>query len=786
MFFGSISAMLLYGFFYVANYFTGNGIDEAVIFHLKAGVGGAGIKEYLGLIIATTVYVVVVSTLGFKIFKRININENSSLYLRRRSIFYAISAFFMVASFMTNPAIRDIYRLTSFAVAGEVYSTSEEFPNEFISNSPLIKNKKNIVYIYLESLEATYLDEELFPDLMPNIKALQQSATTFSDIKQVTHTGWTIAGMTASQCGIPLFSPSHRNSQGLDEFLPEANCLGDILKRNNYHLSYMAGADLSFAGKGDFYQTHSFDSIKGKKELSQNLKNIENMSGWGLYDDSLFSMLKDEYSRLSKSKKPFGLFTLTLDTHNPNGHTSQLCKNINYKDGSNPILNSVHCADVLVNDLVEYIKENPGENETIIAISSDHYAMKNTAWDDLNKGKRRNLFMVIEPASQKKGKAIDKRGSMLDIAPTLLSFLDTPVDGLGFGRNLNADVPSLVEKKKSIDAYLNAHQNVVKYLWSYPKLDNGIHYSLEDKDRLLLGDREVSLPAIFKLNDDANVDEIIFDNYGLKKLGDYMEEMNIGQGFIWADRCTLIHAFARSKKIDKSDKDKWCLSSGTTGASDISAWDLSDNIKISHTEIKNSLSSNDLNKASHKDRVTGMSNILKYGVAQIDTLSVSTARNMVGNVVVRSAGFGSGESYIEQNGTRVKLKRGLTLVGLKDTYKPIKLSHVDSCAEQVVDHATLEDTGHFATVINDYSESFDTFLVIGHDSVVCNDERNLLNATLSDADINQWNSVGYRQPYIGIISNKGKNKELIGEKEDALIFNIEKFTERVESVEKTY
>ncbi len=781
--FGSISAMLLYGFFYVANYFTGNGIDEAVIFHLKAGLGGAGIKEYLGLIIATIVYVLVVSVFSFKVFKRIN--ESSNSRLRKRKILYVVTAFFMVASFVTNPAIKDIYNLTSFAVAGESYSTSEEFPKEFISDSPLIKNKKNIVYIYLESLEATYLDEDIFPGLMPNIKALQQSATTFSNIKQVTHTGWTIAGMTASQCGIPLFSPSHRNSQGLDEFLPEANCLGDILKRNDYHLSYMAGADLSFAGKGNFYQTHSFDSVKGKKQLSQNLKNIENMSGWGLYDDSLFSMLKDEYSRLSKNEKPFGLFSLTLDTHNPNGHISQFCERIHYKDGSNPILNSVHCADVLVNNLVEYIKENPGKNETIIAISSDHYAMKNTAWNDLNKGKRRNLFMVIEPASPEKGKTINKRGSMLDVAPTLLSFLDTPIDGLGFGRNLNADVPSLVEKKKSIDAYLNEHQNVVKYLWSYPKLNNGIHYSLEVKDRLLLGDREVSLPAIFKLNDDANVDEIIFDNYGLKKLGDYMEEMDIGQGFIWADRCKLIYAFARSEKIGESDKDKWCISSGTTGASDLSSWELTDNMTISHTDIKSSLSSNDLSEASHMGRVTGISNILKYGVGKLDTLSVSPESNMVGSVVVRSAGFSRGESYVEQNGKRVKLKRGLTLVGLTDTYAPIKLSHVDSCAAQVVDHATLEDTGSFATVMNNYSESFDTFLVIGHDSVVCNGDRNLLNATLSDIEIKKWSRIGYRQPYIGIISSKGKNKELIGEKEEALVLNVESFTEHVESVEKS-
>ncbi|WP_252720044.1 hypothetical protein, partial [Shigella sonnei] len=44
-------------------------------------------------------------------------------------------------------------------------------------------------------------------------------------------TDYTIAGMVASQCGIPLFAPFEGNaSASVSSFFPQNICLGDILK----------------------------------------------------------------------------------------------------------------------------------------------------------------------------------------------------------------------------------------------------------------------------------------------------------------------------------------------------------------------------------------------------------------------------------------------------------------------------------------------------------------------------------------------------------------------------
>ncbi|NEL42191.1 MAG: phosphoglycerol transferase I, partial [Xanthomonas perforans] len=86
------------------------------------------------------------------------------------------------------------------------------------------------------------------------------------DVRNLTSTegsGWTIAGMVASMCGVPLTTaPGDENSMGrMGLFLPEARCLGDYLKDQGYRNHYVGGADASFAGKGSFLSSHGFDVV---------------------------------------------------------------------------------------------------------------------------------------------------------------------------------------------------------------------------------------------------------------------------------------------------------------------------------------------------------------------------------------------------------------------------------------------------------------------------------------------------------------------------------------------
>lgn len=759
-----LALMLINGVFYGADYFTGNGIDESVIFHLRVGLGGSGFSEYLGLIAAGILYAVLTLAGTFFLYRSIKSGKRST------SLPSLVATILLVTvAFVVHPATRDLYVLSSAALADSGSDiTQTDFPEEYISVTPTIPDRKNVIYLYLEGVERTYLDEDLFPGLMPNIRELEKSATTFTDIRQITHTGWTIAGMVASQCGIPLFSPSDGNSlAGLDQFLPQATCLGDILKENGYFLSYMGGADITFAGKGSFYQSHGFDSVQGRDELAEDLGDSGYLSGWGLYDDTLLSLVKEEYLDLSRQGAPFGLFALTLDTHHPDGHISKACEGLQYRDGDNPILNAVHCSDRLVREFVDFIRDNPSSNGTTIVISSDHYALNNTASDILARGRRRNLALVIDDQAQHVPGEIGKRGSMLDIAPTVLSFLGTDIEGLAFGRNLLSDSPTLHEEKTSINGFLNANRNTVRYLWDYPQLDDGIQHYREEGDQLAFGDRRITMPAILMLDDDGRVHEIIFSHSGQREIGDYIADLSPGQSFLWADRCGIVGAFTGSDDTSA----EWCMASGTAGAATIHLWEA-DNTYIARDEVLDTLSAEeDLSAAHHRQRLDRIAKYFEYGALPLATVSLSSDEEPAESVFVRSSAYGAGESFLERGGIKVPLTRGLTLLGLSNEGPPHKLSHVDSCEGVVTDAEAPDSSGDFRSVLENHSETFAGFLIAGHDSVVCSDP-DVLGTYMAGLDLHAWREIGFRQPYIAFLPADGETEEWVGGSEETIAIEV--------------
>lgn len=139
-------------------------------------------------------------------------------------------------------------------------------------------------------------------------------------------------------------------------FLPGATCIGDLLPNNGYNLAFYGGARLGFSGKGKFFRTHGFTDVNGLHELAPSLSNASYTSTWGLFDDSLFDIVVEKYEKLQMSGSPFGLVTWSLDTHHPHGLPSASCSDIEYGDGSNKMLNTVHCSDMLIGKLVSRLR----------------------------------------------------------------------------------------------------------------------------------------------------------------------------------------------------------------------------------------------------------------------------------------------------------------------------------------------------------------------------------------------------------------------------------------------
>ncbi len=571
--------MFLNVFFIVADQFTGSGIDEAVLYHLLIGLRGAGFGEYTKLIAFSAVYLLLSVIFSYVVYRFVLGGAAS------RSFGSVLVLVLAGAALIVNPTTHDMVTLSK---TWSSPNTANNDDGEYEADLVVLSNKKNIVYIYLESVERTYLDNTLFPGLTPNLHALEKHAISYTDVRQVPGTGWTIAGMVASQCGIPLVTPSHGNSVGgYDQFLPGAMCFGDVLRENGYDLFYMGGASVNFAGKGNFYRSHGFEHVNGREVLQEKLVDPSYQTGWGLYDDSLFSQLKEKYMELSSRERPFALFSLTLDTHHPNGHCSAPCLPTPYGDGSNPILNAVHCTDKLVKDFVDFIRISPYANNTIIVIASDHLAMRNTASDILRQGDRRNLLMIFPPPEMVVSgrQYTDRPASTLDIAPTLLSLLSKENQRLGFGRSLLNKTPTLTQSKEDINRYLEEQRGFLNTLWHYPQMDSGITIA-DDGSRLVLGERSIAQPAIFKLSHDGRVEQIIVmtSDSPEKSAEDYMLEMTPDDFFLWADDCIKLNNIFSEARVGNDINGMACMVAGSL-AGNVGGWSLTPETNISLSDV---------------------------------------------------------------------------------------------------------------------------------------------------------------------------------------------------------
>ncbi|MBE9536954.1 MAG: sulfatase-like hydrolase/transferase, partial [Proteobacteria bacterium] len=458
------------------------------------------------------------------------------------------------AAIFFNPASIDMLMLAN---TGTNYSFSKYYKTPHISKRP--KNKRNFVYIYAESLERTYFDEAIFPGLIKGLRDLESHSNYFTNINGVANTGWTVAGITASQCGIPLFSPSHANSMsGMDKFLAGATCLGDLLKEEGYQLSYLGGAPLSFAGKGKLFSTHGFDSVRGIVELNDLLPVKYYKNAWGLFDDTLFDIALKDFNALSSSGKPFGMFMLTLDTHHPNGHPSKNCKGILYKNGSNPILNAVACSDYLISRFAKEIMQSPYGDNTEIFIASDHLGMRNTAFELLKKGNRKNLFMAIDPKDKGPNK-VSKKGSTLDIAPTVLHFLGYEGE-IGLGRNLMGNEKSLISQLDDVDNVLRGWKPEIISFWDFPHIEKGVTID-PIKSSITIDDRTFEVPILVEFNEKLETTvtfEWLGSDWKYRRLAGQVLKLARDTPILWVDNCSTMYQQAEKKGL--------CVSAGKVGA----------------------------------------------------------------------------------------------------------------------------------------------------------------------------------------------------------------------------
>lgn len=829
--------------FLVADYFTGQGIDESVAFHLQYGVAGAGHGEYAHVIFLalSSLYIAVNVTLC--VFLALSRTSE-----RRSKSFLFLGTVLLVSAFVINPGVGNLRTLIGHEFPPGFGEQANPEPNggsvprnsdlqlridafhvdginrEFVRTSQEVapgRGLMNIVYLYLEGLEQTYFDESLFPGLLPRLNRIRSQGLSFSDIRQVYGTGWTIAGMVASQCGIPLVTTSPHQSMnnsmaGMDDFLSGATCLGDILHGYGYTLAYLGGASLEFAGKGKFYQTHGFSHVIGREDILARLEagtdasgvtprnqDIEkkpgifsrinhfrvfrwireffstfalgrnsggaHVSAWGIHDDLLFDHAEEILNDLASASQPFALVLLTLDTHHPAGHVSPSCTDVAYADGGNPMLNAVHCADQLVSGFLERIMTTEYADNTLIVVSSDHLALRNTASNLLERGERRNLLFFLHPGGTA-GSVSDRPGTLLDVGPTLLGLLGglgTGQTALGFGRDLLGPELTLAERSTDIDAFLMSQRRQLALLWNLPRVDEGFLVDVHGK-RVEFSNRPINLPVLLTVDEGLAVQDIYFESDSAITLKDYLRELPGNQGWMWIDTCRNIAAVTPAIDLNKD----FCIAMGRLDALHVSSLHLPETRYFEKSFLAQALDV-PVDTAGARQRRARLRNLSLFDVHNLEdlpTLSLPEGSMDSGLIVSSFGGFKGGPSTLadiaSEQTTVLELDRGLHLIGVDRNGAAMHVAHFDSCQPEDMSRFASQN-GFFVSAIEEHRENFGTFIILVHDTGKCAKEVNL-SLLFQGLPLKKWPRLEHRQPYIAVFRDQEVFHEALGDREHQL------------------
>lgn len=424
-----------------------------LMFHLQSPVEGTDtgiIKSYI--VSCLLVSVVLTAVLIFLYIKIKN----------RRRIVLGISLGCMIC--IAAVTIGYMWERLGITAYAKNQTTSSSFiednyvdPNSVSLTFP--EKKRNLIYIFLESMENTYSSEEYggaFPEnTIPELTELSLENENFSGDQETLNGGvpltgatWTVGAMFAQTSGLPLKIPIEGNSMDTQkEFFSGLTTLGDILDDAGYDQTLLIGSDGTFGGRKLYFEEHGNYDVMDYNYCKQNGLIPEGYRVfWGFEDKKLFDIAKDTLKEKAASDEPFNLTMLTVDTHFEDGYVCDECDDT---FGENQYANVMACSSRRVAEFVKWVQSQDFYENTTIVISGDHLTMDSDFCEDVPDTYERKVFTTyINAPVQPTDTTKYREYSTFDQFPTTLAALGVSIEGnhLGIGTNLFSSEITLIEK----------------------------------------------------------------------------------------------------------------------------------------------------------------------------------------------------------------------------------------------------------------------------------------------------------------------------------------------------
>ena len=384
-----------------------------------------------------------------------------TLFPVRRNLAILCSMIFS-AGFLYQAATISQFRdyLLSNSQESTIYEDEYIDPQTVEINFP--EKKRNLVYIFMESMENTFFSIQQGGALetcpIPELYELAANNINFSCNNGVgglyANNGatWTIGAMVSHTAGIPLKTPPGigGNDYGQDNvFLPGVTSLTDVLHENGYYQTLMVGSKATFGGRKAYFEGHGVDYIydlftaweDGIVEPGYDV-------WWGMEDSYLYQYAQQELLKISAKDQPFAFFMLTVDTHHIGGYVCPYCEDsydLQYE-------NVLSCASKQLFGFLEWLQEQDFYEDTSIVIVGDHPTMDSEYINTVGASDfSRGIYNCFINSAAQPVRTEGRVAYTVDMFPTTLASMGCTIEGdrLGLGTNLFSDTPTLGEAMDS-------------------------------------------------------------------------------------------------------------------------------------------------------------------------------------------------------------------------------------------------------------------------------------------------------------------------------------------------
>ena len=437
---------------------------DQFIYQMKSSAAGANRSIFNSAVVRVGVFGVVSTVLELALywlcrgeslrarFLRRFRNTRFARFVSRRAV--ALVAAILVFSSCLFTVELNLVQFVSAATTESVFIEDHYVdPNHTQLTFP--EQKRNLIYIFLESMETTFGETEaggpIYDNFIPELTMLAQENVNFSNDDGVggalsfSGTTWTAAAMVTQTSGINVQVPLEAEYFGGENgYMPGIVSIGEVLEDAGYNQTLLVGSDAEFGGRESYFREHGNYNIVDLKTLKERGWLPEDYRvWWGFEDAKLFAAAKLELTALASQGEPFNFTMLTCDSHFPDGYRCQECQN-EYPERYPTVM---RCSSRMIYEFIEWIQEQPFYENTTIVLCGDHLTMDPDFMQDVDENYLRTVYNCIinpavEPVQEK-----NREFGTFDMFPTTLAAMGVEIQGdrLGLGTNLFSDKQTLCE-----------------------------------------------------------------------------------------------------------------------------------------------------------------------------------------------------------------------------------------------------------------------------------------------------------------------------------------------------